>query len=147
MIESDGLLRIEGEFTVRAQQIDGLFRVGVAISSVRWVSQIGAAVFDQPSRDGYAWTTMHLTGPVNNPHEDLTGRLAASAEQAVAHKAKEGTDAVLDTASSLLDLLKAHCRPASGSRPGSLDLEVHSLAGRPRLFQAICKGSANLPWS
>lgn len=106
VIESDGLLRIEGDFSVRAQQIDGLFRVGVAVSSVRWVSQIGAAVFDLPSRDGYAWTTMHLTGPVNNPHEDLSGRLATSAEQAVAHKAKEGTDAVLDTASSLLDLLK-----------------------------------------
>ncbi len=108
VIESDGLLRVEGDFTVRAQQIDGLFRVGVAISSVRWVSQVGGAVFDLPSHDGYAWTTMHLTGPVDNPHEDLTGRLTTSAEQAVVQKAKEGTGAVIDTASSLLDLLKAH---------------------------------------
>ena len=108
VLESDGLLRVEGEFTVRAGQIDGLFRVGVAISTVRWINQISASVFDLPQRDGYAWTTMHLTGPVNNPHEDLTGRLASSAEQAVMQKAKQGTGAVLDTASGLLDLLKPH---------------------------------------
>ena len=108
VLESDGLLRIEGDFTVRAQQIDGLFRVGVAVSTVRLINQVSAAVFDLPPRDGYAWTTMRLTGPVNNPHEDLTGRLAGSAEQAVIQKAKQGTGAVLDTASSLLDLLKGH---------------------------------------
>ncbi len=108
VIESDGLLRVEGGFTVRSGQIDGNFRVGVAISSIRWVNQLSAAVFDLPSRDGYDWTTMHLTGPVNNPHEDLTGRLAASAEKAVENKAKQGTDAMLDTAGSLLDLLKPH---------------------------------------
>ena len=51
---------------------------------------------------------MHLTGPVNNPHEDLTGRLAASAEQTIIHKAKQGGDAMIDTAGSLLDLLKGH---------------------------------------
>ncbi len=108
VLESDGLLRVEGDFTVRAGQIDGLFRVGVAISTVRWINQISAAIFDLPQRDGYAWTTMHLTGPVNNPHEDLTARLASSAEQAVIQKAKQGTGAILDTASGLLDLLKPH---------------------------------------
>ena len=108
VIESEGLLRVEGDFTVRARQIDGLFRVGVAVSTVRWVNQISAAVFDLPAHDGYAWTTMRLTGPVDNPHEDLTARLATSVEQAVTRKAKEGTDAVLDTASGLLDLLKPH---------------------------------------
>ncbi len=105
-LESDGLLRVEGGFAVRDGQIDGTFHVGVAISSVRWLNQISAAVFDLPQHDGYVWTTMHLSGPVNNPHEDLTGRLAASAEKAVIQKARQGTDTVLDTASGLLDLLK-----------------------------------------
>ena len=108
VLEADGLLRVEGGFAVRDQQIDGTFHVGVAISSVRWLNQISAAVFDLPQHDGYVWTTMHLNGPVNNPHEDLTGRLAASAENAVIQKAKQGTDTVLDTASGLLDLLKPH---------------------------------------
>ncbi len=107
-LESEGLLRVEGDFTVRDRQVEGLFRVGVAVSTVRWVSQISAALFDLPQHDGYVWTTMHLSGPVDNPHEDLTGRLAASAERAVIEKAKQGTGAVLDTASGLLDLLKPH---------------------------------------
>ena len=108
VIESEGLLRVEGDFTVRARQIDGYFRVGVAISSVRWVNEVGAAVFDLPQRDGYAWTTMRVTGPVDHPREDLTGRLATSAEKAIINQAKQGSDVVLDTAGSLLDLLKGH---------------------------------------
>ena len=109
VLESDGLLESGGRFH-RARAADRrLFqnRRG-GLNGPLGQPDRGRGVFDLPSRDGYAWTTMHLTGPVNNPHEDLTGRLATSAEQAIAHKAKEGTDAVLDTASGLLDLLKTH---------------------------------------
>ena len=106
VVESEGLLRVEGGFTVHRRQIDGTFRVGVAVSSVRWVNGIGAAVFDLPQHDGYAWTTMHVTGPVDHPREDLTGRLAAPAGQGILRKAQRGGDAILDTAGSLLDLLK-----------------------------------------
>ncbi len=106
VVESEGLLRVEGDFSVRNRQIDGLFRVGVAVSSVRLVNVVGAAIFDLPQHDGYAWTTMHVTGPVDHPHEDLTARLATSAEQTIIHKAQQGTDVILDTAGSLLDLLK-----------------------------------------
>ena len=106
VVESEGLLRVEGGFTVRARQIDGSFQVGVAVSSVRWVNELGASVFDLPQHDGYAWTTMRVTGPVDHPKEDLTGRLAASASENIIHKAQQGTGAVLDTAHSLLDLLK-----------------------------------------
>lgn len=108
VVESEGLLRVEGGFTVRARQIDGSFRVGIAVSSVRWINDLGAAVFNLPRRDGYAWTTMHVTGPVDHPHEDLTGRLATSAGTTILQKAQQGSDAVRDTAGSLLELLKGH---------------------------------------
>ena len=108
VVESEGLLRVEGGFTVRARQIDGTFRVGVAVSSVRWINDLGATVFNLPQHDGYAWTTMRVTGPVNHPREDLTGRLAAGAGTTILQKAQQGGDAVLDTAGSLLDLLKKH---------------------------------------
>ena len=108
VLESEGLLRVEGGFTVRSGQIDGTFQVGVAVSTVRWVNDLGGIVFDLPQHDGYAWTMMHLTGPVDNPHEDLTARLAASVEQGIINKAKQGTNSVIDTASGLLDLLKPH---------------------------------------
>lgn len=106
VLESDGLLRVEGGFSVRDRQIDGTFRVGVAVSSVRWVNRLGAAVFDLPQREGYAWTTMHVTGPVDHPREDLTARLATSIGESVVRKAQQGSGAVLDTAGALLDLLK-----------------------------------------
>ena len=108
LVESEGLLRIEGGFAVRGGQIDGTFQVGVARSSLRWIAGVGARVFDQPERDGYLWTTAHLHGPVQHPAEDLSPRLVAAAQQEIIDKAKQGTGAVLDTASSLLDLLQAH---------------------------------------
>lgn len=106
-VESEGLLRIEGGFTVRGDQIDGTIQVGVARGSLRWIAGVGARVFNQGDRDGYAWTAVRLHGPARHPAEDLTPRLAAAAQAEVIEKAKEGAGTVLDTAGSLLDLLKA----------------------------------------
>ena len=106
LVESEGLLRAEGGFTVRAGQIDGTLQLGLARSAVRWLPVVGTRVFDQPERDGYLWTTVHLSGPVNHPQEDLTPRLLAATEQEVIDKAKQGAGAVIDTARGLLDLLK-----------------------------------------
>ena len=108
LVESEGLLRIEGGFTVRGDQMDGTFQVGVARGSLRWIAGVGARMFNQPERDGYVWTTTHLHGPVRHPSEDLTPRLVAAAQAEVIDKAKQGAGTVLDTASSLLDLLKPH---------------------------------------
>ena len=104
-VESEGLLRVEGGFTVRDNQMDGTLQVGVARSAVRWLATLGAQVFDQPEHDGYVWTTVRLTGPANHPSEDLSPRLIAAVQNAALKKAQQGTDAVLDTAKSLLDLL------------------------------------------
>ena len=106
LVESEGLLRTEGSFTVRAGQIDGTLQVGLARSAVRWLPVVGTRVFNLPERDGYLWTTVHLSGPVNHPSEDLTARLLAATEQEVIDKAKQGADTVIDTARGLLDLLK-----------------------------------------
>ena len=105
-VESEGLLRIEGGFAERSGQIDGTLQVGVARASLRWVAGVGARVFNQPEHDGYLWTTVRLHGPVQHPAEDLTPRLVAAAQQEVIDKAKQGAGTVLDTASSLLNLLK-----------------------------------------
>ena len=106
LVESEGLLRVEGGFTVRANQIDGTLQVGLARSAVRWLPVVGTRVFNLPERDGYLWTTVHLSGPVNHPNEDLTARLLAATEQEVIDKAQQGAGAVIDTAKGLLDLLK-----------------------------------------
>ena len=105
LVESEGLIRTEGGFTVRANQIDGTLQVGIARSAVRWLPVVGARVFNLPERGGYLWTTVHLSGPVNHPSEDLTPRLLAATEQEVIDKAKQGVGTAIDTAKGLLDLL------------------------------------------
>ena len=105
LVESEGLLRTEGGFTVRGNRIDGTLQVGLARSAVRWLPVVGARVFNQPERDGYLWTTVRLSGPVNHPGEDLTPRLLAAAQQEVIDKAEQGAGKVIDTAKGLLDLL------------------------------------------
>ncbi len=104
-MESEGLIRTEGGFTVRANQIDGTLQVGLARSAVRWLPVVGARVFNLPERDGYLWTTVHLSGPVNHPTEDLTPRLLAATQQEILDKARQGAGTVIDTAKGLLDLL------------------------------------------
>ena len=102
VVESEGLLRLEGGFTVRDSQMDGTIQVGVARSALRWLSVVGTQVFNQPERDGYVWTTVKLTGPVNQPTEDLTPRLVMALQDAALKKAQQGANGVLDTAKSLL---------------------------------------------
>ena len=53
LVESEGLLRLEGGFTVRGDQIDGTIQVGVARTALRWLAVVGTQVFDPPERDGY----------------------------------------------------------------------------------------------
>ena len=106
VLESAGLLRLEGGFTVQGGQIDGQFQIGVARNAMRWLATAGSLVFTEPEHGGYLWTSLHLTGPANDPHEDLTPRLAAAIEKGAIDKARQGTNAVIDTANSLLDLLK-----------------------------------------
>lgn len=106
--ESQGLLRVDGAFTIAAGQIDGAFQVGVAASRLQWLPGSQERVFTV-SRDGYVWTPMRLTGPIEAPQEDLTPRLIAAAQGAVIEKVEStARDAIRtgkDAAKSALDLL------------------------------------------
>jgi hypothetical protein len=106
--ESDGLIRMEGDFTVTGGILDGAFRVGVTPASLQWLPGAQAKVFTE-SRGGYLWAPMRLTGPVNKPTDDLTPRLAAAAQGAVIegvqNAAGEAIKTGKDAAKSVLDLL------------------------------------------
>jgi hypothetical protein len=80
--ESQGLICVEGGFTVENSSIDGTFQVGVTPSSLQWLPGSQSKVFTV-SRNGYLWTRVRLTGPVNSPKEDLSQRLVAAAGGAV----------------------------------------------------------------
>ncbi len=106
--EAEGLIRMEGDFTIEAGLIDGAFRVGVTPGSLQWLPGSQARVFTE-SRGGYLWAPMRLTGPVNKPSEDLTPRLAAAAQGAVIegvqNAAGEAIKTGKDAVKSALDLL------------------------------------------
>jgi hypothetical protein len=101
VLESEGLMRVEGAFTVMDEQIEGIFQVGVTAASLQWLPGSQARVFTI-SHDGYYWTPVHVTGPVGHPTEDLTPRLVAAAANELLQNSE---DAVRETAKSLLDLV------------------------------------------
>ncbi|RYD84477.1 MAG: hypothetical protein EOP84_05380 [Verrucomicrobiaceae bacterium] len=100
--ESEGLIRVEGSFTIVNGQIDGSFQVGVTPASLQWLPGSQARVFTV-SRGGYLWTPLRLTGPVEKPQEDLSPRLVAAAKGAIIEGA-EG--AVRDAAQTARDAVK-----------------------------------------
>jgi hypothetical protein len=106
--ESDGLIRVEGAFTIMNGIIDGSFQVGVTPSSLQWLPGSQAKVFTE-SRGGYVWAPMRLTGPADKPHEDLSPRLIAAAQGAVIEGVQNAADQAVktgkDAVKSALDLL------------------------------------------
>ncbi len=104
-LESEGLIRIEGGFSVKERNLDGQFQVGVTASSLRWLPGSQSKVFTV-ERGGYLWAPMRVTGPVDRLQEDLSPRLAAAAETEVIEGAKttieQGAKGVLDLLSPLI---------------------------------------------
>ncbi|SRR5579862_951320 len=105
--EAEGLIRMEGAFTVQDGRIDGAFQIGVTPGSLQWLPGSQGKVFTD-SREGYLWTHLHLTGPVESPIEDLTPRLVQAAQGAIIDKAQK---ALTDPAGTLLDGVKSLLPP------------------------------------
>jgi len=76
--------------------------VGVAPSSLRWLPGSRTRVFTQ-AHDGYVWTDLKLSGPLDQLSEDLSARLMSAAGEETINSVK-GT---LETgAKGLFDLIK-----------------------------------------
>jgi hypothetical protein len=108
VLESEGLIRVEGAFTVENSMIDGTFQVGVTPASLQWMPGSREKVF-MDNHDGYVWAPMRLVGPLDKPKEDLTPRLIAATQGAVIEGAqnavKEGIKTGRDAVKGALDLL------------------------------------------
>jgi hypothetical protein len=99
--EAEGLIRVEGDYTVRNGEIDGTFQVGLTPETLQWIPGSQDSIFTV-SRDGYLWTPMRLTGPATHPVDDLTPRLIAAAGTGVI-KGVQGT--VEKAAQGILDFI------------------------------------------
>ena len=73
-VESHGLVAIEGGCVIKGAHINGTFQVGVPHEFIKWLPALETQVF-KAARGGYRWTTMHVTGPLKSPTEDLTPRI------------------------------------------------------------------------
>lgn len=104
LLESEGLLRIEGDGRCKIVNgmVDGNFQVGIIPSSLRWLPGAQSKVFTT-QREGYLWTNLHLSGPVDHPNEDLSPRLIAAAQAEIIDSIKTNAEKVSKGA---IDLLK-----------------------------------------
>ena len=101
VVESAGLIRVEGGFTVAKGIIDGRFQVGVAAFSLAHIPGAESRVFTE-TRGGYVWTPVRLQGPLEAPGEDLSGRLAAAAGGAVVEKVGETVNKAIETGKDVI---------------------------------------------
>ena len=107
--ESEGLIRMEGGFTVESGTLQGTFQLGVVPGSLHWLPGSRTRVFTQ-EHDGYAWTVLQISGPLDHLSEDLSARLMAAAGDEVIEGVKgtleNGVKGTLDKAKGLFDLLQ-----------------------------------------
>lgn len=112
VIQSDGLVRVEGQIDLVGDLLDGDLRVGVAPGTMRWIPGAERSVFVE-ERDGFLWTPLKLTGTRQHPKEDLSARLIAAVGEAILGDLPGG---LLDTAKEVLGT-----EPAKGSGEGVIE--------------------------
>lgn len=78
VLASEGLVRLEGGITIRGQDLDGTFRLGLAPGTLSTIPGAETDVFVAGER-GLLWTSLRITGTRDHPKEDLTDRLIAAA--------------------------------------------------------------------
>jgi len=85
VLQSNGLLRVEGGFTTNGRTIQGTFEVGVTADALRWIPGSQSRVFTETrsGSPGLVWTTVKISGPVDQPREDLSNRLLAALGKAL----------------------------------------------------------------
>jgi hypothetical protein len=99
-LQSAGLIRVEGGFVIQDGQIEGDLLVGVAPDTLNWIPGSQGHVFTERRSDapGYVWTTVHISGPVGAPREDLTNRVLVAMGLAPLDLAQKGVEILSGTA-------------------------------------------------
>ena len=72
-IEEKGKLRIEGAISIDHRSLGGSIQLGLARQYLDWLPN-PEEVFNR-QRSGYLWTTVHLSGTIDEPKQDLSPRI------------------------------------------------------------------------
>ncbi len=89
VLQSDGLVRIEGSVDIVGDQLAGDLKVGVAPGTMRWIPGAERLVFVE-DRDGFRWAPLRLSGTTDDPKEDLSARLIAAAGESLLDELPDG---------------------------------------------------------
>jgi hypothetical protein len=74
-VEEKRKFRIEGAISVEHHSLGGSIRLGVTREYLDWLPH-PEEIFAR-ARGGYLWTTVHLSGTVEEPKQDLSPRIVA----------------------------------------------------------------------
>ena len=96
-VKYQDLLRVEGGGTIDGDQIKASLHIGLSSTLLGWLPGVQQKVFTE-QRDGLSWAQMEVSGPVNDPKEDLSKRISDALNQGMSNQFK-------NQAKSLLDLL------------------------------------------
>jgi len=72
-IEERGKFRIEGEIAINRRALRGTLRLGLTRRYLDWLPN-PEEVFNR-QQSGYLWTTVHLSGTIDEPKQDLSPRI------------------------------------------------------------------------
>jgi hypothetical protein len=73
VIEEKGKFRIDGEISIKGRLLRGTLNLGLTRGYLDWLPN-PEEVFDRSS-NGYLWTTVHLSGTIDEPRQDLSQRV------------------------------------------------------------------------
>jgi hypothetical protein len=101
VLSSDSLVRLEGTLTIRETKLDGVFRLGLAPGTLASIPGAETDVF-VPGERGLLWTSLRITGTLDDPKEDLTDRLFAAAGMRMFDQIPETGEKVIKFTQSVL---------------------------------------------
>jgi hypothetical protein len=101
VMASEGLIRLEGNFTVKGRAIDGHFRLGLVPGTLTGIPGAETHVF-LPGERGLLWAPIRITGTLDDPKEDLTDRLITAAGIRMFEQIPETGEKVLKFTKSVL---------------------------------------------
>lgn len=140
VLQSNGLLRIEGGMTIKDRRVVGSFFVGVSPETLRWIPGAQGHVFTESRSGGppgFVWTTVNLTGTTDSLREDLTNRLLAAAGKAI-------IEAPLDAAGKGVELLGSGGKAAVGGGKAILDTGKGAVKGAADVLEKGVEAGAGL---
>lgn len=72
-IEDKGKFRMEGAVSIREKSLGGAIQLGISREYLEWLPQ-AEEIFPK-EKGGYLWTTVHLSGTIDKPEQDLSPRI------------------------------------------------------------------------